>query len=101
MMSNKLEENIIDLANHWLSELRSRVGNPISEREKEIVIDLGESEYGYLSEEVSRAWIRLGVLTDIGQLSDSGLSDHAINKLSEIEKEGNRLIRTFSYMYTK
>lgn len=97
---SKLEKAIISSLNRYLKEIRHYVSNDIeASGAKELAEEIGESEDDVLRNQVSNAFIALTALTELAHIQDSGLSEQSYQEILAIEKEANRLIRTFGWMY--
>ncbi len=97
---SKLEAAIIASLNRYLDHIRLYVSTGVDEsRVKELAEDSGQSEDSVLRSEVSDAFVGLTSLTELAHMQDSGLSEMAYLKIIAIEKEANKLIRAYGWMY--
>lgn len=99
-MPSKLEDTIIQSLNRHLGQIKHYVsaeadGAGVSK----IAIEVGSPEASVLRSKVSDSFIRLTALAELAHLQDSGMSEFTYQKVVTIEKEGNRLMRTFGWMY--
>ncbi len=97
---SKLEKAIIASLNRYLKEIRHYVSHDMeASGAKELAQEIGESEDDVLRNQVSNAFIALTALAELAHIQDSGLSEKSYQEILVIEKEANRLIRTFGWMY--
>ncbi len=97
---SKLEKAILASLNRYLKEIRHYVSHDIeSSGAKELDKEMGEPEDEVLRNQVSNAFIALTALAELAHIQDSGLSESTYQEILVLEKEANRLIRTFGWMY--
>ncbi len=99
-MTQKLEETIVQSLDRHLDQIRHYVtAEGEGSGTKKVAIELGSPEASVLRSKVSDAFIKLTALAELAHLQESGLSEFAYQQIVTIEKEANRLMRTFGWMY--
>ena len=99
-MTTILEQSIIRSLNRHLDLIRHYVSHDADGSGMvPINSEVGSPEASVLRSKVSDAFIKLMALAELAHIQDSGLSEGTYQEIVSIEKEGNRLMRTFGWMY--